>query len=133
MISCRLASVAACRDKASLNFIIHYDSTYAADVITGKKNGRANIELVTQGKNAKSSLGNPEWKVQDSEKESRRLRRSLYITQDVKAGDIVSELNVRAIRPGDGAKPKFLPEILGKKFNGDFPIGTPLSLNYISS
>ena len=90
-------------------------------------------ELVTEGKNAKASLGKPEWKVQDSEKESRRLRRSLYITQDVKVGDIVSELNVRAIRPGDGAKPKFLPEILGKKFNGDFPIGTPLSLSYISS
>ena len=90
-------------------------------------------ELVTQGKNAKASLGEPEWKIQDSEQESRRLRRSLYITQDVKAGDIVSELNVRAIRPGDGAKPKFLPEILGKKFNRDFPIGTPLSLNYISS
>jgi N-acetylneuraminate synthase len=90
-------------------------------------------ELVAQGKNAKASLGKPEWKIQDSEKESRRLRRSLYITQDVKAGDIVTELNVRAIRPGDGAKPKFLPEILGQKFNGDFPIGTPLSLNYISN
>lgn len=90
-------------------------------------------ELVTEGKNAKASLGKAEWKVQDSERESRRLRRSLYITQDVKAGDIVSELNVRAIRPGDGAKPKFLPQILGKKFNGDFPIGTPLSLYYISS
>lgn len=89
-------------------------------------------DLVMQANNAKASLGNPEWKVQDSEKESRRLRRSLYITQDVKVGDIVSELNVRAIRPGDGAKPKFLPEILGKKFNGDFSIGTPLSLDYIS-
>jgi len=90
-------------------------------------------ELVLQGKHARVSLGKPEWKVQDSEKESRRLRRSLYITKNVKAGDIVSELNVRAIRPGDGAKPKFLPEILGKTFNGDFPIGTPLSLDYISS
>ena len=89
-------------------------------------------ELVVQGNNAKASLGKPEWKVQDSEKESRRLRRSLYITQDVKAGDVVSELNVRAIRPGGGAQPKFLPEIMGKKFNGDFSIGTPLSLDYIS-
>jgi pseudaminic acid synthase len=90
-------------------------------------------ELVTQGNYAKDSLGRPEWRIQDSEMESRRLRRSLYITQDVKAGDIVTELNVRAIRPGDGAKPKFLPEVIGKKFNGDFTIGTPLSLDYISS
>ena len=89
-------------------------------------------ELVVAGNCAKDSLGKSEWRIQDSEKESRRLRRSLYITQDVKAGDIVSDLNVRAIRPGEGAKPKYLPEILGKTFNGDFPIGTPLSLNYIS-
>ena len=65
--------------------------------------------------------------------ESRRLRRSLYITQDVKAGDIVSEQNVRAISPGDGAKPKFLAQVLGKKFNADLKIGTPLSLDYISN
>jgi pseudaminic acid synthase len=90
-------------------------------------------ELVTQGNNAKDSLGTSEWRIQDSEMESRRLRRSLYITQDVKAGDIVTELNVRAIRPGDGAKPKFLPQIIGKKFNGNFTIGTPFSLDYISS
>ncbi len=90
-------------------------------------------ELVEQGNNAKDSLGRSEWRIQDSEMESRRLRRSLYITQDVKAGDIVTELNVRAIRPGDGAKPKYLPELIGKKFNGNFTIGTPLSLDYISS
>jgi N-acetylneuraminate synthase len=90
-------------------------------------------ELVTQGNNAKDSLGTSEWRIQDSEMESRRLRRSLYITQDVKAGDVVTELNVRAIRPGHGAKPKFFPEIIGKKFNGNFAIGTPLSLDYLSS
>jgi pseudaminic acid synthase len=90
-------------------------------------------ELVIEGGNAKASLGKSEWRIQDSELESRRLRRSLYITQDVKAGDIVSEFNVRAIRPGDGAKPKFLPLVIGKTFNGDFTTGTPLSLDYISS
>lgn len=89
-------------------------------------------ELVIEGKKAKASLGRSEWKIQDSERESRRLRRSLYITQDVRAGDIVSEKNVRAIRPGDGAKPKFLLEIMGKTFKEDYPCGTPLSLDYLS-
>ena len=37
-------------NRTDLTFIIHYDSTYAADVITGKKNAYANLELVTQGK-----------------------------------------------------------------------------------
>lgn len=90
-------------------------------------------QLVTEGKKAKESLGNADWRIQSSELESRRLRRSLYITQDVNAGDIVTELNVRAIRPGDGAKPKHLAEILGKRFNGNFSIGTPLSLDYLSN
>jgi N-acetylneuraminate synthase len=90
-------------------------------------------QLVVEGTNALLSLGESDWRIQDSEMESRRLRRSLYITQDVKAGDIVSEQNVRAIRPGDGAKPKFLAQVLGKKFNADLKIGTPLSLDYISN
>lgn len=90
-------------------------------------------QLVVEGTNALLSLGESDWRIQDSEMESRRLRRSLYITQDVKAGDIVSEQNVRAIRPGDGVKPKFLSQVLGKKFNADLKIGTPLSLDYISN
>lgn len=90
-------------------------------------------QLVVEGTNALLSLGESDWRIQDSEMESRRLRRSLYITQDVKAGDIVSEQNVRAIRPGDGVKPKFLAQVLGKKFNADLKMGTPLSLDYISS
>jgi pseudaminic acid synthase len=90
-------------------------------------------QLVIEGTNAMLSLGKSDWKIQDSEMESRRLRRSLYITQDVRAGDSVSDLNVRAIRPGGGAKPKYLPQIIGKKFNTDLKMGTPLSLDNISS
>jgi N-acetylneuraminate synthase len=90
-------------------------------------------QLVVEGTNALLSLGETDWRIQESEMESRRLRRSLYITQDVKAGDIVSEQNVRAIRPGDGVKPKFLAQVLGKKFNADLKIGTPLSLDYIAN
>ncbi len=90
-------------------------------------------QLVVEGTNAMLSLGQSDWKIQDSEMESRRLRRSLYVTQDVRVGDTVTESNVRAIRPGDGAKPKFLPQIIGKKFNADLKMGTPLSLDNISN
>ena len=82
--------------------------------------------LVKEGTSAALSLGSAEWSMQDSEKESRRLRRSLYVVKEVKAGDIVTERNVRAIRPGAGAKPKYLPEFLGRKFKFDLDAGIPV-------
>jgi len=82
--------------------------------------------LVLEGKDAFVSLGNREWSIQDSERESRRLRRSLYIVKDVKAGDLLTVENVRAIRPGAGCSPKFLDQLLGKRFSIDAKMGTPL-------
>jgi len=83
--------------------------------------------LVKEGKSALHSLGNSVWNMQESEKESRRLRRSLYVVKDVKAGDVVSLENVRAIRPGGGGAPKLLDEMLGKRFNRNQSVGTPLA------
>jgi pseudaminic acid synthase len=89
--------------------------------------------LVKEGKSARQALGKAEWRMQESEKESRRLRRSLYIVRDVKAGDLVTHENVRAIRPGSGCLPKYLDSMLGKKFREDFSIGTPMSLDLIGN
>jgi pseudaminic acid synthase len=82
--------------------------------------------LVTEGKAAAQCLGSGEWKIQKSEKESRRLRRSLYVVSDVKKDEIVSRDNVRAIRPGAGMSPEHLLDILGTRFNSDYKKGTPL-------
>ena len=86
--------------------------------------------LVEEGNKAVSSLGHSEWSMQNSEKESRRLRRSLYITDDVKAGDKITVSNLRAIRPGEGCSPKFLQELLGRKFKKDFERGTPMDTSF---
>jgi pseudaminic acid synthase len=83
--------------------------------------------LVKEGKSAALALGHSEWSMQDSERESRRLRRTLYIVKDVLAGDLVTNENVKAIRPGGGCAPKLLHEMLGKSFIKDFAIGTPMS------
>jgi len=83
-------------------------------------------QLVLEGKSAKESLGESTWSMQSSESESRRLRRSLYIVKDVKAGEILTSENVRAIRPGDGCSPKFLDLLLGKRFCTPAKMGTPL-------
>jgi hypothetical protein len=83
--------------------------------------------LVREGTYASQSLGKSEWKIQSSEQESRRLRRSLYVVKNVQAGEIVSRENVRSIRPSGGCPPKLLDGLIGKKFNKNESIGTPMS------
>jgi N-acetylneuraminate synthase len=87
--------------------------------------------LVQEGNAAKVALGSGEWKIQASEAESRRLRRSLYVVKDVRVGEKVTHNNVRAIRPGYGLNAALLGEIIGKSFNQELKIGTPMSLNFI--
>jgi pseudaminic acid synthase len=86
--------------------------------------------LVEEGNNAFFSLGNSEWRMQESEKESRRLRRSLYVARDVAAGEVISHQNVRAIRPGSGCAVKHLDDLIGKKFVKAQSIGTPMQLGF---
>jgi N-acetylneuraminate synthase len=89
--------------------------------------------LVKEGTSAFQALGNSEWSMQESEKESRRLRRSLYVVKNVKMGEAVTLENVRAIRPGGGCSPKLIDGMLGKKFLGDFLTGTPMSPDLIGT
>jgi pseudaminic acid synthase len=62
---------------------------------------------------------------------SREFARSLFITKDVKAGEIITTENVRSVRPGFGLAPKYLHEILGKPFRRDSTKGTPFSWDHI--
>ena len=86
--------------------------------------------LVDEGNKAFVSIGNSEWQITESEKESRRLRRSLYIVKNVKKGDLISSDNLRAIRPGAGCSPKHLSNLLGKYFAEDYVLGTPMELAF---
>ena len=83
-------------------------------------------QLVQEGNVARLSLGNPIWSIQKSEMESRNLRRSLYVVADVKAGDVISYENIRAIRPGGGCPAKELENFIGKRFLMDVEQGTPM-------
>jgi len=87
--------------------------------------------LVDEGNSAAEAIGSSQWSMQESEKESRRLRRSLYVCEDVQVGEVLTSKNVRAIRPGSGLSPKHLNEVLGKSFNENLPKGTPLSFNHL--
>jgi len=84
-------------------------------------------ELSIQIKQIEESLGNRDWEIQPDESESRRLRRSLIISSDVKKGDSVTEKNVKSLRPAIGLEPKFFDAVMGKKFVSDFKCGHPLN------
>ncbi|OHD85545.1 MAG: pseudaminic acid synthase [Sulfuricurvum sp. RIFCSPLOWO2_02_FULL_43_45] len=76
-------------------------------------------------------LGKVTYELSEKSLKSREFSRSLFIAEDVKAGEIITERNVRSVRPGFGLPPKYLPEILGKKFTADYPKGTPMTYNHI--
>ncbi|MCX6494705.1 MAG: pseudaminic acid synthase [Actinobacteria bacterium] len=79
------------------------------------------------------ALGRADAWVTEAESESLRLRPSLYVTRQVSAGDVVSNENVRSVRPGGGLEPKYLDAVMGQKFLEDCPIGTPVSWHLISA
>jgi pseudaminic acid synthase len=84
-------------------------------------------QLVIESERAWRALGKVQYNPVKSEKNSLVFRRSLYIGEDLKAGDILTVENLRIIRPGLGLPPKFFDLFLGKRVNCDVKRGTPLS------
>ena len=82
--------------------------------------------LVEETRRAWQALGKVSYGPSEKEKKSLVFRRSLYITQDIRKGDILTKDNLRAIRPGGGLQPKYFEIILGKKVNHDVRKGTPM-------
>ena len=80
---------------------------------------------------AEQSLGQISYQLSEAKKLSRKYSRSLYVTRDVSRGEVLSEENVRSVRPGFGLNPKHLSSILGRNFRDDVPMGTPLDWKLI--
>jgi len=83
--------------------------------------------LVEETERAWQALGKVAYGSTKQEKSSMIFRRSLYVVEDVKAGEPFTVKNIRAIRPGYGLPPKYLDVVLGKKAARDIAKGTPLS------
>jgi len=83
--------------------------------------------LVENAQIAWKSLGSVSYGPSATEKASLSYRRSLYIVENMAAGDALSEHNMRAIRPGYGLPPKHYEELLNRKVNRDVERGTPIS------
>lgn len=73
-------------------------------------------EMVKHVRDAEKCVGCVSYEPTESMITGRRAARSLYVAEDVKAGDIITEKNVRSVRPGFGLPPKYLSELLGKRF-----------------
>lgn len=82
---------------------------------------------------AEQACGSVSYEPTSQEAPSRVFRRSLFVVEDMKAGDIFTEKNVRSIRPGYGLRTKYLNDILNKTVSKDVKKGTPLSWDLISS
>jgi pseudaminic acid synthase len=84
-------------------------------------------QLVVESERAWQALGKVSYGATQAEKKSLQFRRSLYIVKDLKAGDVLTKDNVRAIRPGLGLATKYLEQVLGRTVNQDIQRGTGLS------
>ena len=87
--------------------------------------------LVKEANAAYQALGKISYGVSEQEKKSLQFRRSLYIVEDMNAGDIITEKNMRSIRPGLGLPPKYYDVLLGKKVKCDVKRGTALRWDMI--
>lgn len=83
-------------------------------------------QLVEECRAAYEALGEIGYMVQEQEKKSLAFRRSLYVAEDMKAGEAFTEKNLRRIRPGLGLAPKYYDIILGRRVNKDVERGTPV-------
>jgi pseudaminic acid synthase len=88
-------------------------------------------QLVVETERAWQALGHVSYGATEAEEKSIVFRRSLYIVQDLKAGDVLTKDNVRAIRPGLGLPTKYLAVVLGKVVKQDVKRGTAVGWDLI--
>ena len=89
-------------------------------------------QLVVETERAWHSLGKVTYGVMEAEKNSLVFRRSLYVTKDLKQGDVLTEENLRIVRPGLGLAPKYFDIALGRTVNQKLKKGTPISWDVIN-
>ena len=88
-------------------------------------------EMVKAVRDAEKAIGVVDYQLTEKQQKGKDFSRSLYVVKDVKAGDVITEENVRSIRPGYGLHPKYLKDILGKTFSQNVEKGDRMRLDYI--
>lgn len=88
--------------------------------------------LVEETRAAYQAIGHASFERKPVEEASMKFRRSLYFIDDLKKGDVITEKNIRRIRPGYGLKPKYFLQVVGKVVKKDISRGTAVSWELIS-
>ena len=88
-------------------------------------------QMVCSIRNIEKALGTVSYELSDKMKSNREFSRSLFVVEDIKKGEVITEDNVRSIRPYFGLHPKYLNRILGKKVKMDLDKGTPFNFKFI--
>lgn len=88
-------------------------------------------QLCKDSKSAWSALGKVNYERTEAEKGNVKFRRSLYVVEDIKSGEILTENNTRSIRPGFGIEPKYYFDVLGKKAKQNITKGTALQFQLL--
>lgn len=88
--------------------------------------------LVIESERAWQSIGKVSYGPNEAEKKSMIFRRSIYVVEDLKVGETLTEKNIRCIRPGYGLPPKYFEILIGKKVKKDIPRGTALHWDFLA-
>ena len=87
--------------------------------------------MVATIRDVEKALGRVTYDLSPAVRRNRKFARSLFVVENLRAGDILTDKNVRSIRPADGLAPKYLPQVLGHRVNRDIERGEPLKMEYI--
>lgn len=85
-------------------------------------------EMVIAVREAESAIGITSYQLTEKQIAGKAFSRSLYISQDIKKGDVLTKENIRSVRPGYSIHPKYLFELIGKQSKKDFTVGDRISL-----
>jgi pseudaminic acid synthase len=85
--------------------------------------------MVKSVREAEKAVGIIDYNLTDKQRKGRDFCRSLYVVKDIKKGEVITEENVRSIRPGFGMHPKELKNWLGKASPEDFERGDRFRIN----
>ncbi|WP_455607976.1 pseudaminic acid synthase [Bacteroides rodentium] len=88
-------------------------------------------QMVKDVRMAEAAIGSVSYELTDKMKSGREFSRSLYVAEDMKSGDVITEQNVRSVRPGFGLHPKYLKEVLGKKVNRNLEKGMRFTFEFV--
>lgn len=89
-------------------------------------------DMVKAVREAEKAVGKVEFNLTEKQLKGKDFSRSLYVVKDIEKGQLITEENVKSIRPGHGLHPKYFYEILGKTVKQDLEKGDRVNSQFIN-